>query len=117
MKSVWEIAHSKQSVLSNPFKDLFQKIKVIQNIYYNFFQVKATKLFPFNKDVDSENFSELDLLDGPEISFEAIDSLYCQKFNYLQHFLVPSSLTLKEKAQVMLLRNVSTGLKILCSYN
>jgi len=72
---------------------------------------EPTRLFPHNASADSFNKQKLAALDGPEMSFDAVDSGRQPYLRDLQkHCRAPAQLVLKPGTQVMLLKNIGVEL-------
>jgi ATP-dependent DNA helicase PIF1 len=74
--------------------------------------IKATKLFSLNRDVDRINEEELDKLIGENVMFQAVDRGNCQYWPQLKQNAAPDFLNLKVGAQVMLTINLDTDQKL-----
>jgi ATP-dependent DNA helicase PIF1 len=81
-------------------------------------EIKPTMLYARNKDVDTENVTNLHALPGPLVTFAAVDSVHpekdapawaCEKMlrdAFFKSALVPDRVILKVGAQVMLTKNL-----------
>lgn len=73
--------------------------------------ITPTELFPLRRDVDNANRIHMNRLQGPQVTFQAVDSLtnkFAQK--KLDLLMCPPELRLKKGAQVMLIKNMDESL-------
>jgi len=72
--------------------------------------VKPTRLFPLNKDVDRINQGEMEKLKTKPRHYRAVDTAQSQTFlRLLQNLRAPVDLVLKKNAQVILLKNLDVA--------
>eukprot|EP00026_Physarum_polycephalum_P002880 Phypoly_transcript_02889.p1 GENE.Phypoly_transcript_02889~~Phypoly_transcript_02889.p1 ORF type:complete len:819 (+),score=132.52 Phypoly_transcript_02889:146-2602(+) len=75
--------------------------------------IKPTTLYPFNKEVSTENMRCLDEIAADQYDYFADDQVYCHKADYKKNLRFPQELALKVGAQVMLLRNINAKLDLI----